>query len=111
MSAGQRCTCARRLIVEDKKHDGLLHYLVEVIDRLIVGAPFDEPQPIMGPVISTQAADRLQQGFLDLMMRGGKAIRRLDRIEPDRPFLTLGLMDVTNVADRPDQEHFGRSCN
>ncbi len=107
LSSGQRCSCARRLIVEDKHYDGLLHYVAELIDRLIVGAPFDDPQPFMGPVVSNMAADRLQEQFLNLVMRGGKAIKRLNRPDADKPFLTPALIDVTAVADRPDEEIFG----
>jgi succinylglutamic semialdehyde dehydrogenase len=107
LSSGQRCTCARRLIVEDKNYDGLLHYVAELIDRLIVGAPFDDPQPFMGPVVDNRAADRLQEQFLNLVMMGGKAIRRLNRRDPDKPFLTPALIDVTAIAKRPDEEMFG----
>jgi succinylglutamic semialdehyde dehydrogenase len=107
LSSGQRCTCARRLIVEDKNYDGLLHYMAELIDRIIVGAPFDDPPPFMGPVVDNRAADRLQEQFLNLVMMGGKAIRRLNRTDPDKPFLTPALIDVTGVAKRPDEEMFG----
>jgi succinylglutamic semialdehyde dehydrogenase len=41
------------------------------------------------------------------MMKGGKPIRRLDRPVEDRPFLTPALIDVTGIADRPDEELFG----
>src|SRR5206468_3194963 len=36
LSAGQRCTAARRLIVEDGKHEELLEVILQLIDRLIV---------------------------------------------------------------------------
>ena len=107
LSSGQRCTCARRLIVEDKNYDGLLHYMAELIDRIIVGAPFDDPAPFMGPVVDNRAADRLQEQFLNLVMMGGKAIRRLNRPDADKPFLTPALVDVTGIAKRPDEEMFG----
>src|SRR3546814_9814889 len=41
------------------------------------------------------------------MMKGGQPIRRLDRPVEGRPFLTPALIDVTNVAQRPDEELFG----
>ncbi|MEM8827065.1 MAG: succinylglutamate-semialdehyde dehydrogenase [Pseudomonadota bacterium] len=107
LSAGQRCTCARRLIVRDKVHDEILHYLNELTADLIVGAPFDEPQPFMGPVVSNRAADHLQEQYLDLVMKGAKPIRKLDRPDADRPFLTPAILDVTSVEDRPDEEMFG----
>ncbi|MEE4349322.1 MAG: succinylglutamate-semialdehyde dehydrogenase [Pacificimonas sp.] len=107
LTAGQRCTNARRLIVKDKVHDEILHYLNELTADLIVGAPFDEPQPFMGPVISNQAADTLQEQFLSLVMAGAKQIRRLDRPDPTKPFLTPAILDVTGASKRPDEELFG----
>lgn len=106
LSAGQRCTNARRLIVRDKVHDGLLHYLSELIEDLIVGAPFDEPQPFMGPVISNQAADTLQQQYRQLVTSGAGQICALERKDAERPFLTPAILDTTTL-DRPDDEMFG----
>ena len=61
----------------------------------------------MGPVIDNDAADNLQEAVIDLMGKGGRAIRRLDRKEADRPFLTPALIDVTDVQRRSDEELFG----
>ncbi|HYN46570.1 MAG TPA: succinylglutamate-semialdehyde dehydrogenase, partial [Allosphingosinicella sp.] len=107
LSAGQRCTAARRLIVEDGKHQELIDLIGKLIDRLIVDHPHASPAPFMGPVIDTRAADHLQEAFLDLTGKGGRAIRRLDRKSNDRPFLTPALIDVTDVQKRPDEEMFG----
>ena len=61
----------------------------------------------MGPVIDLASADHLQEQFLDLMMKGGKVIRRLDRPQADKPFLTPALIDVTGIDKLPDAELFG----
>jgi succinylglutamic semialdehyde dehydrogenase len=107
LSAGQRCTCARRLIVEDGREGPLLDAIEKLIDRIIVDHPFAEPQPFMGPVIDTAAADHVQEQWLNLMMKGGKPLRRLDRPSEERSYLTPALIDVTEVKDRPDEEIFG----
>ncbi len=107
LSAGQRCTCARRLIVKDGAHKPLVDQVTHLMDRLIMGGPHDQPQPFLGPVIDNSAADHLQEAFLGLMMKGGQPIRRLDRPVEGRPFLTPALIDVTNIAQRPDEELFG----
>jgi len=107
LSAGQRCTGARRLIVEDGKEGPLLKAIQRLIDRIIVDEPFADPQPFMGPMIDLAAADHLQEQWLGLMMKGGKPLRRLDRPVEGRPYLTPALIDVTDVADRPDEELFG----
>jgi succinylglutamic semialdehyde dehydrogenase len=107
LSAGQRCTAARRLIVEDGQEGPLVEAIERLIDRIIVDEPFADPQPFMGPLIDLPSADHLQEAWLGLMMKGGKPIRRLDRPVEDRPYLTPALIDVTDIADRPDEELFG----
>src|SRR5262245_7348914 len=79
LSAGQRCTAARRLIVEDGKHGELVDEICRLIDRIIVDHPMADPQPFMGPVIDLVTADILQDRFMGLMMKGGKPIRRLEK--------------------------------
>lgn len=107
MTAGQRCTAARRLIVEDGKHEELLEKLRRLIDRIIVGAPDEKPEPFMGCVIDNRSAEAVTDGFLDLMMKGGNPIAHLKRIDNDKPFLTPGLIDVTGIEKRADEEIFG----
>ena len=106
ITAGQRCTCARRLIVADHAADALIAALTGLIDRLIVDAPFATPEPFMGPVIDNRAADRLLDAAARLEARGGRTIRALTRIVPERPFLRPGLVDVTGLT-LADEEHFG----
>ncbi len=106
-SAGQRCTAARRLIVQEGLYEPLMAELDRLVGRIIVGAPHDDPAPFMGPVIDNDAADQLSDAFVDLLMRGGRPIRHLERPVPGRPFLTPAMIDVTAVPDRPDVELFG----
>lgn len=104
VSAGQRCSCARRLIVPaGAEGDRIVDALAGLIDRVVVGAPFDEPQPFMGPVIDLPSAQNLLAAQTRL---GGQVIRGLRLTTRDRPFLTPGLVDVTGEAIE-DEEHFG----
>ncbi len=106
-TAGQRCTAARRLIVDEKLYEPLIDTLKALTDRIIVGEPHADPAPFMGCVIDNEAADQLTESFLALMMRGGRPIRHLERPIEDRPFLSPALIDTTDMADRPDIELFG----
>ena len=106
-TAGQRCTAARRLIVKDSVYEDLMAELVSLSSRLMVGDPLGEPQPFMGPVIDNDTADRLAESFLALITAGGRALLHMRRTAPDLPFLTPGIIDVTEVPDRPDVELFG----
>jgi succinylglutamic semialdehyde dehydrogenase len=107
LSAGQRCTAARRVIVKEGQHQALADAIRKLADRLIVGEPHSTPAPYMGPVIDNEVAAGLQESFLALMMKGGQPIRQLDRPRPDRPFLSPALIDMTGVKERPDMELFG----
>jgi succinylglutamic semialdehyde dehydrogenase len=107
LSAGQRCTAARRLIVEDGQEGPLLDAIKALIDRLIVDHQFADPQPFMGPLIDNAAADHVQEQWLNLMMKGATPIKRLDRPFEEKPYLTPALIDVTDAKDRPDEEIFG----
>ncbi len=106
-SAGQRCTAARRLIVKSSMYDALVSEVKRLADRLIVGAPFDEPAPFMGPVIDNNAADGLTESFLYLLSHGGRAIKHLVRPDDARPFISPAIIDVTAMKERPDIELFG----
>ncbi|MCW2350713.1 succinylglutamate-semialdehyde dehydrogenase [Sphingobium sp. B12D2B] len=107
LSAGQRCTCARRLIVQDEIADALIERVAATLDRLIVGAPFDDPQPFMGPVVDNRAADLVEARVADLLALGGRPIRPLVRRDPGLPFLSPALIDMTGIETAPDGEIFG----
>ena len=106
-TAGQRCTAARRLIVKASLYDEALDKLKRLTDRIILGAPFDEPAPFMGPVIDNESADQLGEAFLYLLSNGGKALCHMRRPREGLPFLTPGIIDVTAMQERPDVELFG----
>src|SRR5690606_36835538 len=105
ITAGQRCTCVRRLIVPSgARGDAMIAAINDSCDRLIIGAPHDDPEPFMGPVISNRAADGLIAAQAKLVTNGAKIIREMTRPDPPRPFLTPGLIDVTNVKNLADEE-------
>lgn len=106
-TAGQRCTAARRLIVKASMYDEVIDNLKRMINRTIIGGPFDDPQPFMGPVIDNRTADQLTESFVYLLSNGGKALSHMKRPDENLPFVTPGLIDTTNMADRPDVELFG----
>ena len=106
-SAGQRCTAARRLIVRDTLYEALVEQLNRLIGRLIIAEPHADPAPFMGPVIDNETADMLTESFLALLTCGGKPLRHMERPIEGRPFLTPGVIDMTEADERPDVELFG----
>jgi len=106
-SAGQRCTAARRAIVKSTIYDAIVPEIKKLADRIIVGGPFDEPAPFMGPVIDNTTADGLTESFLYLLSNGGRAIKHLVRTDEKLPFLSPAIIDTTALKERPDVELFG----
>ena len=107
-TAGQRCTCARRLIVPDTaRGQAFVARLLDVAANLRIGAPDCAPPPFMGPVISSQAAQRLLQVQADLLGRGARSLLAMRHLAPQTGFVTPGIIDVTGVSGIPDEEWFG----
>jgi len=108
LSGGQRCTCARRLIVpEGAVGDRLIDALSEAISKLHVAGQFEEnPAPFYGGLVSVAAADGLLKAQEALESMGGTVINRMQRLQDNTSLLSPALIDVTGL-DVPDEEHFG----
>lgn len=107
LSAGQRCTCARRLLVpKGKKGDEFLERLVAVASRIEV-AEFDaEPQPFMGAVISVAAAERLLRAHDGMLAKGAHSLLAMKQLRPGTGLLSPGIVDATGM-ELDDEEYFG----
>nr|WP_279653169.1 succinylglutamate-semialdehyde dehydrogenase [Pseudomonas morbosilactucae] len=108
ISAGQRCTCARRLLVpQGAWGDQLLARLVAVSSTIEVGAFDQQPAPFMGSVISLGAARALMDAQEQLLANGAVALLEMTQPRAQAALLTPGILDVSAVAERPDEELFG----
>src|SRR5476649_1242565 len=108
VSAGQRCTCARRLVVQDNAAGAaFVARLVEVAGKLGIGASDAQPQPFMGPVVSAAVAARLVQAQADMVAKGGLSLLTMRQLNPQAGFVTAGIVDVTDATGIPDEEWFG----
>jgi succinylglutamic semialdehyde dehydrogenase len=105
-TTGQRCTCARRLIVPDG-NDTFIEALVAGVKGISVGAYTDTPEPYMGPLISNREAEKLLGAQAEFIRAGGKALVPMKRLREGLPFVSAGLIDVTSVEKREDREWFG----
>ncbi len=107
VTTGQRCSCARRLIVpQGAAGDAMIEALAAMADRLRVAA-WDEPgDAFMGPLVSQRAAQGVRAAVDALEARGARAIRRFGTVagRPDT-FVTPALYDVTGLTV-PDAEIF-----
>lgn len=108
LTAGQRCTCARRLLVKTgSAGDVFLARLIEVAGKIRTGRWNDQPQPFMGSVISLQAAERIFSEWQARIDAGGIVLLPMRWPDRNSAILTPGVIDVTSLADLPDEEIFG----
>lgn len=109
LSAGQRCTCARRLIVVKQDNTNkLMETLIEWTQRLSIGPYSKIPEPFMGPLINAEAVDDILKAQENLIWHGAKPLLTARRLpELSKAFITPGILDVTGVTEREDRELFG----
>ena len=73
ISSGQRCSAARRLIINRSIYNDFIPALSNAIKNIIVGKPFDEdPTPFMGPMIDKRAVDAFMNDYYTLKAREPK---------------------------------------
>lgn len=108
ITSGQRCTCARRLIVpKSKEGDAFIDTLVGEMQRIRVGAYNAEPEPFMGPLISAQAANSVMKAQEQALGMGARAVIASQQLVGlGDAFVSPGLVDVTGCT-MPDEEVFG----
>lgn len=107
ITAGQRCSCARRLIVPaGAKGDAVIEAIAAAIPRLTIGSYRQNPEPFMGPLVSERAAQAVIAGQADLVRRGAKPVVEAAIHEAGPAFVSPGLLAVDGV-ETPDEEIFG----
>lgn len=108
ITSGQRCTCARRLFIEDSEQGrAVLKRLVEVTENILVDDYEADPQPFMGAMISAKAAGEMVDAQNELLHKGAKSLVRMKQEDSKKGFVTPGIVDVTGVEGLEDEEHFG----
>ncbi|MGL4446562.1 MAG: succinylglutamate-semialdehyde dehydrogenase, partial [Shewanella sp.] len=108
ISSGQRCTCARRLYVEQgEQGDALVAKLVDAVKQIKVGPWNAQPQPFMGSMISEAAAKGMLAAQANLLSLGGVPLVELTHLQAGTGLVSPGLIDVTAVSELPDEEYFG----
>lgn len=116
LSTGQRCTCARRLImVESEACEQTLRAVLDLASKITIGrVNMHQPQPFMGPVINGNTAKRLLAAQHRLQELGGQTLAEMKPHEHDA-YLSPGIIDMTPClqsdaprnSTAPDQEWFG----
>ena len=108
-TAGQRCTSTRRIIVHESVKDELVRRLVSAYADIRIGDARD-PATLMGPVVTPQAIDDLENAKRRVVEEGGEVLCGGDRLDgPDYPgghYLTPCIASARNDFDVVQEETF-----
>jgi len=108
ISAGQRCTCARRLYLpQGAQGDAILARLLDVSSKLKVGLYDAEDQPFIGSMISNKVALGMLAVEKQLVELGAQVLLPMRLLAQGTGLLTPGIVECSNAAALPDEEHFG----
>jgi succinylglutamic semialdehyde dehydrogenase len=107
ITSGQRCSCARRIILPIGKFgDAVLEATKARIDAMVI-APWNNPQaPFIGPVINAAQAGRVSAFEADLIALGGKPIVAPKVGVEGAAFVRPGLIDMSQATGQHDEELF-----
>jgi succinylglutamic semialdehyde dehydrogenase len=107
ISAGQRCSCARRLIVTGATPlEDFLGQLVLIARTMRVGTPEDELEPFCGPLISSEAAETFIEKQEALRSAGAQPLLEGIHLKPGTGLVSPAIWDVTGIEGVPDEEIF-----
>lgn len=106
ISSGQRCTCARRLILQDSKSSKKIIQLIKNKSKLL-SYKESSREYFYGPLIS-KAAVKSFIDFQDLLIKaGGKVILKGKHVKSKGNYVTPSIIDMTGVTKVIDKEMFG----
>ncbi|MEM9422216.1 MAG: succinylglutamate-semialdehyde dehydrogenase [Pseudomonadota bacterium] len=107
ITSGQRCTCARRLIVEDSTQgQRIIDAVAALIPQLKIGAPDADDQPFFGPLIHNRAASTALEQQSSMAAAGAKSIVAASALGHGPAYISAGLIDSTDWTARHDEELF-----
>ena len=107
VTTGQRCSCARRLILpEGPQGDAIVEAVNAMVERLILAPWNSTPEPYAGPLISVKAAEAALKALQDRIDMGAKVVRASGPVgNLPGAFVAPAIIDVTGIAV-PDEEMF-----
>ncbi|MCZ8087275.1 MAG: succinylglutamate-semialdehyde dehydrogenase [Brevundimonas sp.] len=107
ITTGQRCSCARRLIVpEGPQGDAIVEAIAALADRLVFAPWTSAPEPYAGPLISEKAAAAALAALQQRIDAGARVIRASGPVSNlPGAFVRPAIIDVTGV-EVPDEEMF-----
>lgn len=107
LTAGQRCTCARRMLIPDTAFGSqFIDQFTHAASSLRIDSYQSDPEPFMGPVIGNIHALSHLDAQKKLQQLGGSALLSMKLLKENTGFLSPGIMDMSSVAHPVDEEIF-----
>lgn len=99
VSAGQRCTCARRAFYLDSPAaNNQIGALVNLARGLRGGVPFNSPVPQIGPLVSEAAAKGVRQAYECLITLGCKPLLSPAIFQTCSSLIGPAIVDATGIS-------------
>jgi succinylglutamic semialdehyde dehydrogenase len=106
VTAGQRCSAARRLIIRSTRTD-FVEALKKATEHIRIGHFSQDPEPFMGPMIRREYAAVLLEAQDSLIKNGGIPICQARLVDETSALILPGMIDVTPIDHRNDEETLG----
>jgi aldehyde dehydrogenase (NAD+) len=109
-TAGQRCTSLRRLLVHESIADEVVDRLAGAYRSIPIGDP-REAGTLVGPLITGDAFERLEQALEDARHDGGEVVAGGERVladeHPDAWYVSPALVRMSAQTAVVERETFG----
>jgi succinylglutamic semialdehyde dehydrogenase len=107
ITSGQRCTCARRVIIPNSAFgDEFLQRFIKATQKISVAPFYSKPEPFMGPIISYLHALKHLHTQKSLQELGATALLPMTLLQEYTGLLSPGIIDISGVVNPPDTEVF-----
>lgn len=107
ITAGQRCTCARRVFIPDNTlGEHFLKKYIRACQTISIDSFTVKPEPFMGPTIRYKHALSHLEKQEKLIAHGGNALIKMALLKPNTGFLSPGIIDMTETKYQEDDEIF-----
>jgi succinylglutamic semialdehyde dehydrogenase len=102
-TTGQRCTCTRRIIVEDSVADRFIPMVLKLASNLVIAAADDRVPAFMGPLVTGDARDAVLRAQARLAA-GGRLLLEASSLDREGFFLSPGAVEVARFERGADEE-------
>jgi succinylglutamic semialdehyde dehydrogenase len=103
-TTGQRCTCTRRVIVDESVADRFVPMLLKLASNLVIAAADDGVPAFMGPLVTGEARDAVLRAQSAIAARG-RLLLEASPFDREGFFLSPGAVEVPRFerSDREDE--------